>query len=168
MVAWSQLMAKQPESLPYLGSTSQCLLETECHHTTVDSYRRGKLTKDHIIPKVAGRDHPKVLLPLISAQENAVRLCRHHHDLVDRDKIFIYSRWKVIGLVNQIALYPRATEPLVLGIQLRQWMQLFTGIRTNLTNPNLNGGVETKTKEEYLRAADIADMHLYRWSKGDF
>lgn len=144
----------------YLGDIDECV---KCAGTQPEITT---LTRDHVIPIKAGKDHRDLFSAVVVSRMNLVTICRLDHDSVDRDKMRTYRHSGVPGLIGIIANYPRSLNPHILEIQESQWKKLFEEVLLRINS--LNGNTPALFKSDYLVAADLIDHHLNSWTKGNF
>jgi hypothetical protein len=133
--------------MKYLGSLERCII---CPQNA--DYANNPLTRDHIIPIKAGKDHKLILGSVIKIDENFARLCSKDHQSIDRRKLSVYRQGGLIGLIDFIAHgYPRSNDPEIKFLQNEQFLRLFVMFQTSLTL--LNGQTPDSLRELYIGAS---------------
>ncbi|KKQ66011.1 MAG: hypothetical protein US86_C0007G0056 [Candidatus Daviesbacteria bacterium GW2011_GWA2_38_24] len=138
-----------------------CLTPRGCTKNHVN-----QLTVDHVVLQCMRKKEPKAFRSIVESRDNQFVVCRREHAGLDKMKIFMYREHGVVGLVEQVALYPRAKRPDDLDSQYHQWMALFNRVRRGLYVALDH--VSEEKHSQYRRGIDMTDRYLYRWAKGDF
>ena len=124
------------------------------------------MTKDHIFPKSVCVDHYLVLGSIKGQNCNLVKICWNDHSEIEKRKSAGYRGGNLVGLIEEVANYPRSSDPMLYERQYGQWIDLFTVLRDNLTG--LNGLTPPHLLGQYKVAEEVVAGCLYKWKKGDF
>lgn len=122
-------------------------------------------SKDHIVPRVAIKDHHEVFDPIVASRINKIRVCRLHHDEIDNQKIKAYMEEGPIGLVNFLANYPRAVESRLLVPQYYRWIRLFKELYQSFTTAPARNSLRSR---QYQDSAIVVGNHVVEWEIGGF
>ena len=152
----------------YLGQIGRCFISGE---SSASSNPRGvALQTEHIIPRLAAREHPRLLKPLRDSYENIGHLCGQCHHKVDRapkSKMDTYREHGVTGLMEWLAVYyPRSQDEQLFTIQHLQWQLLFRRVQDSFRA--LKGEYPPHMSSDYTRAKAIVDIHVEQWQSGHF
>lgn len=114
-----------------------------------------RITYDHIIAKLMGKDHPNVLGSLVSNNLNLAPFCWDDHRELDRYKFRAYRLNGVTGLVVYLGKdYPRSSQPELQLTENWQIGKLLFGVAANIQS--LNGDTPQVYREDYERALERA------------
>lgn len=164
----------------FLGQLGYCLFTAPevQPNTAVDPYP----SIDHLIPRVARKRHKRlftiprryvpntapVLRNIVDDPVNHVALCRDCHGKIDEGevrKIKIFRQFGLVGLVETIALYPRATRHDLYRLQYFQWRTLFNLLAVAFQTVQ---NVPEQLLPMYHQTEDLVGRYLYRWESGHF
>lgn len=153
----------------YLSQLNRCFISGEPSEQ-IDLVRGLALQTEHIIPRLAARQHPRLLKPLKDCYENIGQLCQPCHHRVDRtnnSKMDTYRSRGVTGLIEWLAVYyPRSTDDYLFTIQHLQWQLLFRKVQDSFRS--LKGEFPPHLTSDYSRAKELVDLHLEQWQAGKF
>lgn len=166
------LVANQGHGRPplFLGQQNRCLFTGD-----QDAYARLAHTPtnvDHLVPKKAAKEHGRLLRSVLEREENKVCLCmgchrrRDHHPRLG--KMIIYRRHGLPGLIQDLALYPRATAHELYVLQYHQWRELFNLLWNGLNSAIKAERVPKFAMSDYTSSRDIVEYYLDQWAMGNF
>ena len=117
-----------------------------------------QITKDHMIAKMMGKDHPEILRDLVMNRRNLAPLCTPDHRKVDKLKFREYRLKGVTGLVVFLAEdYPLSPNEDIQNAQRRQLHFLLNGLAEKIGS--LNGDAPRVFKNDYERAQYFANLY---------
>lgn len=122
--------------------------------------------QDHIVPRIAVRQHKAVLGTIGEEKNNLMDLCSSHHDAIDGIKIPIFRTRGVSGLVTFIGVYPRAEADENFELQRRQFLALFKSIYDNIQS--LKRPAPPYRIGDYSKSIDVLERYIDKWEAGKF
>lgn len=153
----------------FLSQHERCFISGESSVRTDPNFGVA-LQTEHIIPKLATRQHPRLLKPLRDVYENIGQLCSSCHHKVDRapnSKMDTYRNHGVFGLMEWLAIYyPRSADTYLFTIQHLQWQLLFRRVQDSFSS--LKDEYPPHLASDYSRASALVNLHLDQWQDGRF
>lgn len=117
------------EEVPHLEELKGKLSREELKHANY-------WTQDHVISKIACKQHRSIFGEIRNDGDNLIVACRHHHRRIDRGKQQAYYERNVAGLLLYIANeYPRSVDPSIAQIQQQQFHRLFENVLESVYDP---------------------------------
>ncbi len=187
---------------PYLGHEVHCIYCLRRNQTS----NQGLITKEHLVPREAKKMYPESLGVVVGSRWNHIRICEPTHHLIDSGeagkgkagkggKIYMLRNYGISSIVDFLAQYPRAIDPVYRGRQEKQFINLFGFLAERMQfqvelsragllmardellsfefNPLNYEAISTVAKKEneiddFSKALDRVDFYMKEWQKGNF
>jgi hypothetical protein len=189
---------------PYLGHEVHCVFCLKINR----SMKNGIITREHLVPREAKKMYPESLGLLVDSRWNHIRICAPSHSLIDSGepgkgksgkggKIYTLRNYGMAALVEFLAQYPRAVDPVYNHRQRLQFINLFGFLAErlqlqidlsrqeviftkdqflerfdeNILNVALASQMShaTNTIDDFDQAGELVEFYMHEWqTKGNF
>lgn len=130
-------------------------------HCVLCSAKGRSLTRDHMVPKIVGRQYD-FFTGIVKDAMNLIPVCRKEHDAIDLQKIDAYRQNGISGLVDYLGRdYPISPEEDTAVMQRRHLAYVLAEIVVKRVE--LNGTINGSLALDFDRAVDLANLHIDRF-----